>query len=950
MLSPGALDNGGGAGYDSAMPDYLPLSEIRARAVAFSKEWKGETSESAEKQTFWNEFFNIFGFRRRRVATFEEPVKLLGSHRGKIDLFWPGVLLVEHKSAGEDLAAAFRQAANYFEGIAEEDLPQYVMVSDFARFRLYNLDGKAEPVEFPLEKLHLHVGDFAFLTGHKFRPYEDAPKVNVKAAEHMAALHDALRRNRYGGESLAAFLVRLMFCLFADHTGLFPRSQFRDIIERKTRPDGSDVGSRIAQVFAVLDQPDDRRQRNLDEDLAALPYVNGHLFEARYDPPEFDGDARKWLLQCCSYDWSEVSPAIFGAMFQKVMDEDAGKRRSFGAHYTSEKNILKALRPLVLDGLQAELDKAATAPALRAFLKRVAEIAVLDPACGCGNFLVVAYRELRGLELAAYRKLARLDQTPLSIVMVRRIEVDAMYGIEIDPFACRVAETALYLVDHQMNLQASEEFGENYIRLPLNKAPHITPGNALRMDWATVVPAERLTCVVSNPPFIGKAFRTADQSADMDEVFVHWHKHGELDYVAAWYAKSVAYVRNTDVPVAFVSTNSITQGEQVGVLWPRLMEGGAHIFFAHRTFRWDNDAPGQAHVYCVIIGWRLMEPARCRLFDYETPKSEAMEREARRINAYLVDAPDVFVMPRRTPLCAVPRIAFGNMPNDGGHLLLDRKERDELLRTCPAAERYIRRIYGSVEFIHDIERYCLWLVEAKPNELREMPAVMERVRGVREHREKSTRPATRELAVRPTLFGEIRQPRTNYLLIPSVSSENRRYTPMGFMPPDVIASNLALMVADADLFHFGVLSSTMHMAWVRHVCGRLKSDFRYSNEIVYNNFPWPGEVAERQRQAVVSAAQGLLDVRAGQRGQSLADLYDVDVMPTALLNIHRQLDRAVDLCYRLQPFESDLARVRLLFERYLALTQAAQESLPLPNPRTPRRRARKRPGPEEQRG
>jgi N-6 DNA Methylase len=525
------------------MPTYLPLTEIRARAVAFSKGWKGETSESAEKQTFWNEFFNVFGIHRRRVATFEEPVQLLGDRRGRIDLFWPGVLLVEHKSAGADLTAAARQAANYFDGIGEEDIPKYVMVSDFAKFRLYNLEREVEPIEFPLEKLHLHVSDFAFLTGHTFRPYEDAPKVNVKAAENMADLHDALRRNRYAGEPLAVFLVRLMFCLFADCTGLFPRSQFRDVIERKTRSDGSDVGGRIALIFRILNQREDERQQNLDADIAALPYVNGHLFEARYDPPEFDADARKKLLKCCSYDWSEVSPAIFGAMFQMVMDEDDGRRRAIGAHYTSEKNILKALGPLLLDGLKSDIEKATTAPALRAFLQRVADIAVLDPACGCGNFLVIAHRELRRLELAAYRKLAKLDKKPLSIVLVRRIEVDAMYGIEIDPFACRVAETALYLVDHQMNLEASEEFGENYIRLPLDKAPHITAGNALRMDWSTVVPAERLSCIVGNPPFVGKAFRTAQQSADMDVAFGQWHKHGELDYVAAWYAKALAYIR-----------------------------------------------------------------------------------------------------------------------------------------------------------------------------------------------------------------------------------------------------------------------------------------------------------------------------------------------------------------------------------------------------------------------
>ena len=808
------------------MPASLTLNEIRSRALAFSKEWKGETSESAEKQTFWNQFF------------------------------------------------------------------------------------------------------------------EGAPEVSVKASALMAKLHLDLLRNGYAGVPLAVFLVRLMFCLFADHTGLFPRNLFRDILERKTRKDGSDVGSRVAELFAVLDQPEDTRQKHLDEDLKSLPYVNGHLFQERFDPPAFDTSARKTLLKCCSYDWSGVSPAIFGAMFQMVMDEVPGSRRAGGAHYTSEKNILKTVSPLLIDPLRAEFEKSTSKATLEKLLERIRRISVLDPACGCGNFLVIAYRELRQLEIDINRKLqqyGRLDQKALSVLFSQGIEVDAMYGIEIEEFPCRVAETALYLVDHQMNMKASEEFGENYIRLPLRKSPHITHANSMGIDWARVVPAAELTCIVGNPPFVGKKFRTPQQTADMEVAFGDWEGRGELDYVATWYVKAIQYIKGTSVTVAFVSTNSISQGEQVCILWPRLMREGLTIHFAHRTFRWTNDAPGQAAVFCVIVGWSLETPKRCLLFDYETPKSEPMVREVNRINAYLVDADDVFVYPRRRPLCGVPSISFGNMPNDGGHLLLTSEEKEELIGSEPEARKYIRRIYGSKEFINNIERYCLWLVDAKPSDLRRLPLLMKRVERVRAHREASSRPATNRLAETPTLFGEIRQPRSAYLAIPKTSSEGRRFIPMGYLDARIITTTELQMVEGADLYHFGVLASTMHMAWVRQVCGRLKSDFRYSNEIVYNNFPWPEAPSEKRRDAVRRAAQNILNVRAEHEGQSLADLYNPDVMPPDLIKAHRILDRAVDGCYRTQSFENELARVRFLFERYRALTTIDQLPITEEKPRGRRR-------------
>jgi hypothetical protein len=967
------------------MAQYLTLNEVRARALAFSKEWKGEKSESAEKQSFWNEFFNIFGIHRRRVASFEVNVDMLKGARGKIDLFWPGLLLVEHKSAGKDLATAFKQATDYFDGLDDEDLPKYVIVSDFARFKLYNLDDKSE-VEFPLSKLHQNISAFGFLTGHTFKTYEEAPEVNVKAAQHMADLHDALKKNGYTDHPLAVLMVRLMFCMFADHTGLFPKNLFRQIIERKTDKSGVDVGPMIQQVFSVLDTLETKRQKNLDEDLASFRYVNGLLFKDRFDPPAFDAAARKTLLKCLAFDWSSVSPAIFGSMFQMVMEEEKGKRRKIGAHYTSEKNILKCLRPVLIDPLRAEFEKATTEAALEKLLARIADMAVLDPACGCGNFLVIAYRELRQIEIDIYRKLQQMKKRTgerlLSVAFMQGLNVDQMYGIEVEEFPCRVAETALYLIDHVMNMKASEEFGEDFIRLPLKEAPHITHGNALRTNWATVAPLDKLAVIIGNPPFLGKKMRgkkddprSMEQAEDMGIVFGDWDGHAELDYVSAWYKKAADFIKGTSVPVSFVSTNSITQGEQVCILWPRLLNEGVRIRFAHRTFQWSNDAPGEASVYCVVIGWAFSEPSTRLLFDYETPKCEPQVREVKRINPYLVDYDDVFIYPRRKPLCDVPPIVFGSMANHAApkrkdlegkvseaeivrltsdQLLLTTEEKDALIKAEPGAKKWVRPFIGSDEFINGVERWCLWMVGITPGELRAMPEVMKRIQTVKENRLASDREATRKLAAAPWLFGEVRQPDKPYIVVPRHSSENRQFIPMGMVGPDIIAGDACTFIETKDRYIFGVLQSTMHMAWVRQVCGRIKSDFRYSNEIVYNNFPWPdaNAVTDKQKEAVRAAAQALLDTRAalqtpakGQKPQTLADLYDADVMPAALIKAHKYIDKAVDACYAASGkpsggFDTDLSRVKYLFERYASLIAAGQLSLNLPKPAKPKRGAK----------
>jgi len=820
------------------MPGSLTLNDIRDRAREFSAKWKGEKREEAEKQTFWNELFEVFGVTRRRYAVYEVPVSLREGKRGKVDVFWPGTLLAEHKSAGHDLTAAFEQARDYFHGIAEKDLPKLVVVSDFARFRVYFTNG-GKPVEFPLSKLRENISAFNVLTGHTTPHYDEAPDVNVKAAKVMAKLHESLLTNGYSGHPLAVLMVRLMFCFFADKTGIFDRDLFRQIIELKTAEDGRDVGPLLINVFEQLNKPKEDRQRNLDPDLKELEYVNGHLFEELLPTPAFDRKARSLLLDCLGFDWSAVSPAVFGAMFQGVMDEEHGKRRKIGAHYTSEKNILKAIGPLLIDPLRAEYAKASGETALQRLLNKIGDVKVLDPACGCGNFLVIAYRELRQVEIDTFVKLQaarkRSTERLLAATFAQRLDVDAMYGIEIEDFPCRVAETALYIMDHMMNNVAESQIGPNFRRLPLSKAPHITKGNALRLDWKTVVPADRLTAIVGNPPFLGKKMRgkkgdarSMEQAEDMAIVFGNWDGHAELDYVAGWYAKALAYAKGTTVPVVFVSTNSLTQGEQVSILWPRLVQQGVHIHFAHRTFRWTNEAPGKAAVHCVIIGWSLSEPRQCLLFDYETPKSDPLVREVKRINPYLVEYDDVFVFSRRKPLCDVPPIRFGNMANDDGNLLLSDAERKILVAAEPRVRRLIRRFYGSDEFINGIDRWCLWLADVPPADLRGLPEVMRRINAVRAYRQRSPRATTRALANKASLFGEIRQHDGNVIVVPRHSSELRRFVPMAFVNDGSIIGDACTFIATDNLFVFGILQSTMHMAWVRNVGGRIKSDFRYT--------------------------------------------------------------------------------------------------------------------------
>ena len=902
----------------------MPLSwnEIKDRALAFAREWDGEASESAEAKSFWDAFFHVFGVTRRRVAAFEAPVTKSDGAGGFIDLLWKGVLLVEHKSRGRDLDRAFRQALDYFPGLKDRDLPRYVLVSDFARFRLYDLDADSV-AEFPLEDFPSQVHLFGFIAGYQTRSFGREDPVNVLAAEQLGRLHDQLAATGFAGHPLELFLVRLLFCLFADDTGLFQRRQFQEYLELRTAEDGADLGMHLTQLFQVLNTPAEQRLRNLDEQAAAFPYVNGHLFAELLPIPAFDCAMRETLLDGCGLDWSRISPALFGSLFQSIMER--AERRRLGAHYTTETNILKALCPLFLDALWEEFERLRRTPRrLVEFQRRLGAIRVLDPACGCGNFLVIAYRELRLLELEVLRELYRGRESGfLNVEEIVLLDVDQFYGIEIEEFPAQIAQVALWLTDHQMNLRVSQEFGQYFVRLPLSKHPHIAHGNALALDWTEIVAPRDLAYIVGNPPFVGAKFLDERQRAEVAGLFAGIKGAGLLDYVACWYRKAASYMAaNPAIRAALVSTNSITQGEQVGALWPELLRAGVRIHFAHRTFQWSSEARGKAAVHCVIIGFALEEEPRKWLFEYQSVRGEPLAHRVSRINPYLVDAPDLVLSKRNQPICPVPIMKFGNQPIDGGHFLFSREERENFLQKEPDAAKWLRPFLGAEEVINGSERWCLWLKDANPAEYRKLPQVMARIEAVKQFRLASKRPATRELGDSPSQFAFVSHDEKPYLVVPSVSSERRLFIPIAPMPPQVIASNLCLILPDATLYHFGILSSTLHNAWTRAVCGRLESRYRYSVGIVYNNFPWPPDPSEKQRAAIEAAAQGVLDARGGFPGASLADLYDPLAMPPELSRAHRRLDQAVDAAYGRRGFSGEAERVAFLFDRYRELTAA----------------------------
>ena len=929
----------------------MPLSwnEIKHRAIAFSKEWKGETREDAEAKSFWDAFFNVFGIQRRTVASFEEPVKKLSGDWAYIDLFWPGTLLAEHKSAGKDLGKAHAQGMEYIRALASsgrvKESPRYLIVSDFQRIAIHDLEPEQDPdlpllqrlppsFEFPLADFHKHIRHFFFVAGYKQHKLNPEDPANEEATQLMCELHDALEEGEYGtdatgraGHELKQFLVRLLFCLFAEDNGIFPTRAFQLYIEDHTAPDGSDLGPKLGQLFEVLNTQEDRRQKNLDPDLLQFAYINGELFAERLALPAFTSAMRGKVLACAAFDWSRISPAVFGSLFQAVMD--AKERRQIGAHYTAERNILKVVRSLFLDEFRAEFEAAKRDKSgrgksrLLALQKKLAALRFLDPACGCGNFLVITYRELRALELEILMELHTGQQQmgEADVFNLSLIDVDQMFGIEIEEFPARIAEVALWLTDHQANVRLSEAFGQFYKRIPLRKSPHIHVANALRLDWRTVLPPAQCSYILGNPPFVGAKEKTPAQREDVDAIWGDVKSHRILDYVTCWFRKAAEYAQGTTIRCALVSTNSITQGEQVGLLWKTLFDRfNVELIFAHRTFPWSSEARGKAHVHVVIIGFiTFKESTPKRLFEYTG--DAPTESSVRNINPYLVEGNNIVVTTSNIRRSAdAPEMMKGNEATDDGHLILSTAEKLSLIETHPDIQPFVRPFVGGREFINKDERWCLWLLEASPSQLRTWPEVMERLERVRNFRSASTKANTRELANTPSVFGEIRQPQIDFLLVPKVSSERRKYLPIGYAAAHVIANGSALIVPGGTVYHFGILTSSMHMAWMRQVCGRMKSDYQYSVSIVYNNYPWPEAATPAQRSAVEKAAQAVLDARAKFPASTLADLYDPLAMPPALASAHAALDRAVDKCYRSDPFPSDRARVEHLFALYEKIT------------------------------
>ena len=909
----------------------LSWNEVRVRAASFAEVWRDAAYEKGETQSFYNDFFEVFGVRRRSVARYEEHVAKLDNRSGFIDLFWPGVLIVEQKSAGRDLGRAYGQAGEYFDALPERDRPRYILVSDFQTFELHDLDER-RVVTFPLADLPAHVEAFGFILGVQRRTFRDQDPVNIEAAELVGRLHDALDAAGYRGHDLERFLVRIVFCLFADDTGIFdPRDILFDFVESRTRQDGSDLGAMLAQLFQVLNTPESHRTATLDEEMARFPYVNGDLFDEPLRISAFDASMREKLLDACRFDWSNISPAIFGALFQSVMDPV--ERRKQGAHYTTEKNILKVIEPLFLDDLRDEFERLKARKDsrrhadLRRFQQKLGRMTFFDPACGCGNFLIIAYRELRALEIEVLKELhqkreaRQLDALASELSLV---DVDQFHGIEIGEFPVRIAETAMWMMDHIMNNRLSLEFGQTYTRIPLETSPHITHGDALEMDWADLLPPEECSFVFGNPPFGGSKFQSKAQRAQVRRIADLGGTGGTLDYVTAWFTKAGEYVNGaTGVRIGFVATNSITQGEQVAQLWPILLDRcGLEIAFAHRTFAWGSDARGKAHVHVVIVGLdgREAVPGRKRLFSYPDINGDPVETRHAVLSPYLFDAggladPHLTVREERAPVNGLPRLIIGSKPIDGGNYIFrTEQKRTEFVAGEPAAEQYVRPYIGAREYLQGGGRWILALHDAPPNVLRGMPAVRERIAAVRSYREASRSAPTRKLAQTPTLYHVNVIPTAPFLVVPEVSSERREYVPIGWLEPPTIPSNLVRILENATLTHFALLTSAMHMAWLRHIGGRLKSDYRYSIGLVYNTFPTPTRWANDDK--LESLAQAVLDARTAFPDATLADLYDPDSMPPSLRRVHRALDRAVDRLYRSRGFASERERAEHLFMLY----------------------------------
>lgn len=900
----------------------LSWNTISEKVTKFSKKWKNASNEEAQSQSFLLDFMRCFNDEMDFTTGefFENKVAQDDNKRGYIDFIWKGKIAIEMKSKGKDLDKAYEQLKEYIVHLNAEDIPPVLMVSDFENIRVYQRE-TGQSKHFKLKDLKKNIRQFAVIAGYETtKDYENREEVNIKATQKMAKLHDELKASGYEGHNLELYLVRLLFCLFAGDTGIFQQGDFASYIEN-SKEDGSDLSYRIMRLFEILNMPDEERKKrtNLPNELLKFRYINGGLFEELIPPADFNKDMRKLLLDARAFNWSEISPAIFGSMFQGVMNKE--ERRNLGAHYTNEENILKVINPLFMNDLWNEFERIKYDKAsLEIFHDKICKLDFLDPACGCGNFLIITYRELRLLEL----EVLKMSVEESNMMMMTddlnnlvRVNVDQFYGIEYEEFPCQIAKVGMWLMDHQMNNQVFENFGTPYYRLPLKSSSKIIQGNALRIDWNSVISNKICDYIIGNPPFIGGRQMSIQQKEDMKEVFgKRFKKLGNLDYVSAWYYKASEYIEKTHIQVGFVSTNSITQGEQVAILWKPLIEQmNISIDFAYQTFQWTNEAQGKAAVYCVIIGFSK---------NYNQPQKIIYDKdgiiiEATNINPYLVNAHNIFIESKTTPINDAPPIKYGSFALDDGNFTINEDEYDELIEKDINCKKYLRPFIGAKELINGGNRYCVWLKDISPQEIKSCKPIMEKINKVYEWRVQSKRISTKKMAEQPMIFAEIRQPNTNYLAIPTLSSERRRYIPIDFLQPNIIASNQLYIIENANMFHFGILTSNVHNAWMRAVSGRLEMRYRYSKDIVYNNFPWVETATEEQIQNITILANEILNVRNSYPDSSLADLYDPLTMPPLLLKAHKKLDKAVINLYGGQHWKSEADCVIDLMNRYKEL-------------------------------
>lgn len=925
------------------MPRSLSMNEIRNRAAQFIRDWQDEPGEERQQaQSFVRDLLGVYGITQTRAAFYEKRVKRSSTGSlGYIDALIPGLALIEMKSAGKDLVAAEMQALDYINGLPDPEVPRWVLTSDFRRIRLLDLHAENDGVqEFTLAELRAQADKLAFFAGYGQRTFGSKAQeaASIKAAKLMASLYEALEASGYDDHEASVFLVRTLFALYADDAGMWDRDLFLEFLETRTSQDGSDLGPQLSLLYQIMGQERSRRQSNLDELMTRFPYVNGGIFEEAVSIPSFDTGMRDRLIAAAMFNWSAISPAIFGSLFQAVKDKTA--RRELGEHYTTETNIMKAIGPMFLDELRLRFtDGYYDTDKLKKLRAGMGQMRFLDPACGCGNFLVVAYREMRALDLEVLQRIQELSKDTTRTMFFTEdhlsVRLSSFHGIEIEEWPAQIAATALHLVEHQANQAMEMALGDAPDSLPLDKIQNIRVGNALSLDWGDVVEPTEHLYIMGNPPFLGHATRSIEQSQELRDV---WGRKdiGRLDYVTGWYAKSLELFRRPGYAgeFGFVSTNSIAQGEPVPALFGPVFAAGWRVKFAHRTFAWTSEAPAAAAVHCIIIGFDQALRKRSRLFDYTGDvKGEPVELPVvGRLNGYLVDGPLALVEQRRAPLAPqLPPMVFGNMARDGGNLLIETEDYDEVVADLVAA-KYIRPFVGARQLIHNEPRWCFWLVDIDPGDIARSPVLQRRLEAVRRFRVASPAESTRQMAETPHLFGQRSQPETPYVCVPRHVSESRRYFPTTVFKPEVICGDANFKADDPDGLAFAIVSSSAFIAWQKTVGGRIKSDLRFSNTLTWNTFPLP-PTSDEERTAIISGGRAVLDARELRPERSLADHYNPLAMSPELVRAHRELDSAVDKCFGLKGSVTDENRLRALFASYATLTTAEELSIAVEAPR-----------------